>query len=143
MLQARFGSAADGQVEAGLGMAQEALERHAKESAKEYADAHQFRLVSRLLELFVERQGREATSHPAFASANNGSSTAAEALLEHLSTPAADEWCGNNLGLELRRRELELAYATKPASWQAARQHLRASLEAGCVLANQLVMTPR
>lgn len=100
-----------------------------KETATSYADANEFHLISRLLELRAQygaaaAAASSASSTPSTAVASTSKlvlpslpaseepRTAARALLDHFASSEADKRCGENLGFELWRRQVELEYGS-------------------------------
>ncbi|BGP05980.1 Phagocyte signaling-impaired protein [Rhodotorula toruloides] len=115
-----------------------------KPTSASYASADEFHVVTRFLELRAQYAALQADSPNTSASI---SSTAlvlpslpssdtplspAKALLAHFSSPEADKWCEQNLGLDLWRREAELAYGSaEGGEWKKLWKRLKVALEKG------------
>lgn len=117
-----------------------------KAPSTSYTSADEFHVVTRFLEL---RAQYAALKPEASSSSTSASSPAlvlpsippsatplspAKALLAHFSSAEAEKWCEENLGLDLWRREAELAYGSvEGGEWLSLWKRLKEALEKGCV----------
>ncbi|BGO97647.1 Actin cytoskeleton organization protein [Rhodotorula toruloides ATCC 204091] len=115
-----------------------------KPTSASYASADEFHVVTRFLELRAQYAALKTDSTATSSSASSpalilpslpSSDTAlspAKALLAHFASPESDKWCEQNLGLDLWRREAELAHGSvEGGEWKKLWERLKAALETG------------
>ncbi|GEM09601.1 actin cytoskeleton organization protein [Rhodotorula toruloides] len=111
-----------------------------------YASVDEIHVITRFLELRAQYAAFKADS-PSTSISTSSSSPAlilpslppsdapispAKALLAHFSSAEADKWCEQNLGLDLWRREVVLAYGSvEGGEWKKSWERLKAALEKG------------
>ncbi|BGP30008.1 mitochondrial distribution and morphology [Rhodotorula toruloides] len=117
-----------------------------KRTSASYASADEFHVVTRFLELRAQyaalKTDSSTTSYfatspalilPSLPSSDTALSPA-KSLLAHFSSAEADKWCEQDLGLDLWRREAELAYGSVDGGeWKKLWERLKAALEKGDV----------
>lgn len=107
----------------------------------EFDSAHDFHVVTRLLELRALQTspngdaGIAASTDitlPSVASSSASSLSPQQLLLAHLTSQQGDKWCESSLGLEIWRREIELRHGSlEGGEWKASWERLKGMLDKG------------